>query len=82
MSYLESEVPNLADVYDLAIVGYALQLSGSTQADAVWRKLDAKAKIEGFGFMLFVKRSQDITQNFDRKINKEKQKQKDFQEIF
>ncbi|XP_053383073.1 CD109 antigen-like [Mercenaria mercenaria] len=46
LSYLEGEVPTLADIYDLAIVGYALQLARSPQADVVWRKLDANAKSE------------------------------------
>jgi hypothetical protein len=47
LSYLENEVPTLTDVYDLSIVGYALQLAQSSQASLVWTKLDAKAKTEG-----------------------------------
>ncbi|XP_060581969.1 CD109 antigen-like isoform X2 [Ruditapes philippinarum] len=46
LSYLENEVPTLTDVYDLSIVGYALQLAQSSQASLVWTKLDAKAKTE------------------------------------
>jgi len=46
-TYLEAQVSSTSDVYDLAIVAYALQLAGSQRAQEIWEALDRKAIVEG-----------------------------------
>jgi len=46
-TYLEAQVNSTSDVYDLAIVAYALQLAGSQRAREIWEALDRKAIVEG-----------------------------------
>ncbi|KAL4240835.1 hypothetical protein ACF0H5_001623 [Mactra antiquata] len=57
ITYLEGQISQMNDVYDLAICSYALALAGSSQADLVWNKLDAKAKT-GAGTKYWEKSSQ------------------------
>ena len=45
--FLEDQLASLTDVYDLAIVSYALQLADSLQAQKAWNKLDQKAQTSG-----------------------------------
>ena len=45
--FLEDQLDTLTDVYDLAIVSYALQLAGSLKAQSAWDKLDQKAQTNG-----------------------------------
>lgn len=54
VTYLENQTASLTDVYDLAIAAYALQLANSTQADDVWKKLDAAAVVKGLLFFSFI----------------------------
>ena len=45
--YLEDKIPELTNVYDLAIVGYSLELAGSLKSADIWAKLLPKAKSDG-----------------------------------
>ncbi|XP_052770025.1 CD109 antigen-like isoform X2 [Mya arenaria] len=56
-TYLEGQISQITNVYDLAIVGYALQMAGSSKANDVWTKLDNKT-IEQDGTKHWEKASQ------------------------
>lgn len=46
-TYLENDIELLEDLYELALVGYALQITNSPRVQEVMNKLDAKATIKG-----------------------------------
>jgi hypothetical protein len=46
-TYLEEEISLLDDVYELALVAYALQITGSPMLGEVINKLNAKATVKG-----------------------------------
>lgn len=52
--FLEDQLTSLSDVYDLAIVSYALQLAGSPQAGTAWNKLNQKSQTSGKGYQIIV----------------------------
>nr|XP_022323516.1 CD109 antigen-like isoform X2 [Crassostrea virginica] len=45
-TYLENDIELLEDLYELALVGYALQITNSPRVQEVMNKLDAKATIK------------------------------------
>ena len=47
IEFLENQLTPLSDVYELAIVSFALQLVGSDQASTAWDKLDQKSHMKG-----------------------------------
>ncbi|WAR21624.1 CD109-like protein [Mya arenaria] len=61
-TYLEGQISQITNVYDLAIVGYALQMAGSSKANDVWTKLDNKT-IEQDGTKHWEKASQTTTES-------------------
>lgn len=46
-TYLENDFDLLEDMYELALVGYALQITNSPRVAEVMNKLDAKATMKG-----------------------------------
>lgn len=46
-TYLENDIDLLEDLYELALVGYALQITESPRVAEVMNKLNAKATIKG-----------------------------------
>lgn len=46
-TYLENDIDLLEDLYELALVGYALQITDSPRVAEVMNKLNAKATIKG-----------------------------------
>lgn len=46
-TYLENDIDLLEDMYELALVGYALQITNSPRVAEVMNKLDAKATMKG-----------------------------------
>lgn len=44
-SYLESKLPTITDTYTLAIISYALALTGSNSSKAAYNNLDSTAVI-------------------------------------
>ena len=58
--FLEDQLPSLTDVYDLAIVSYALQLANSPHAATAWTKLDQKSQTSG-KFHIIITFIEDLT---------------------
>lgn len=44
---MENDIDLLEDMYELALVGYALQITNSPRVAEVMNKLDAKATMKG-----------------------------------
>ena len=78
IKYLERNLPKIKDSYELAIVAYALAVSGSAKSDLAYRALKGAMKEEGG--MIYWSRSQIETNKVRYEFNRPFLEAKAYQE--